>query len=586
MAGSLKRSSQLVLREDLQVMHKLSILQQADTGKSITGICRQNHIDRKTFYLWKERYQAEGLAGLKRAASTHKDTTPPEVIEKVLGISDAHISWGCGKIANFLKQNGIEISSPTVQKILIRNNRASLEERKKRFQDSDVTGALSLLEPGEVNNEDSSTVRPLWQRIKSSIEKDVLNGNFAPGTKLSSIKALQSRYNISFPTIRRALAACEDDGLLQPSNRGWVVPRLYAGRKGKKIVLIGRCKKITDAKLEGIFNEELLFHLEAEAAQAGIGISILIHEEGSLSFYDFKTLQPAEMDDSEQVFGYIYLMHRFGEEQEQMLRRLSHLNKPLAILDEVGGWKYQTATSTHNLKVFSIATSSQPARTIARYLLELGHLKIAYFSPFHKHPWSKQRFVGLTEIYAKAGYDANVTLFSIDGHGANIDYYSDSMSRCDSTNLIDYYTQWKEQAPGIYTTILDPLFISEVPLACSNAEIIRQLEPHFEQALRDAEITAWVFANDSVAALARRYCKECSIDVPHRVSIVSFDNSLEALRNRLTSYSFNIQAYAHSMMDYLIRPNSTHWFGKTKPVMLEGIIVERDTTRKVDPTRR
>jgi len=38
-------------------------------------------------------------------------------------------SWGCVKLSDFLKLQGISISSPTIQKILIRNGLASVYDR-------------------------------------------------------------------------------------------------------------------------------------------------------------------------------------------------------------------------------------------------------------------------------------------------------------------------------------------------------------------------------------------------------------------------------------------------------------------------
>ena len=45
-------------------------------------------------------------------------TTPPAVEERILALSLAHPAWGCNRISDTLKLEGIAASAPTIQGVL------------------------------------------------------------------------------------------------------------------------------------------------------------------------------------------------------------------------------------------------------------------------------------------------------------------------------------------------------------------------------------------------------------------------------------------------------------------------------------
>ena len=60
----------------------------------------------------------QGLEGLKDLPPIHKShpqTTPPEVVECILALSLAHPAWGCVRLSEHLKLDGVSVSSPTIQ---------------------------------------------------------------------------------------------------------------------------------------------------------------------------------------------------------------------------------------------------------------------------------------------------------------------------------------------------------------------------------------------------------------------------------------------------------------------------------------
>jgi len=55
----------------------------------------------------------------------------------------------------------------------------------------------------------------LWRQIHSRLESDISSGKYRPGDRLPSESSLSREFGVNRHTIRRALAALEDDGLVR-----------------------------------------------------------------------------------------------------------------------------------------------------------------------------------------------------------------------------------------------------------------------------------------------------------------------------------------------------------------------------------
>jgi len=126
---------------------RLSVLEMAETLGNISEACRRGGMDRTSFYEWKRRFQTHGFEGLKDMPPIPKsqpNQTTPENEAKVLECSLAHPSWGCVKLSDFLKLQGVAVSSPTIQKILIRNGLASVYDRWLKVEERHLEDGIEL----------------------------------------------------------------------------------------------------------------------------------------------------------------------------------------------------------------------------------------------------------------------------------------------------------------------------------------------------------------------------------------------------------------------------------------------------------
>lgn len=102
------------------VHQRPSLLELANVLGSVSEACRRRGVSRTRFYEYKRRFQThgiKGLNGLPPIAKSHPMTTPNEVVEKVLELALEHPGWGCNRVSDWLKLQGISISPPTVQRI-------------------------------------------------------------------------------------------------------------------------------------------------------------------------------------------------------------------------------------------------------------------------------------------------------------------------------------------------------------------------------------------------------------------------------------------------------------------------------------
>jgi len=126
---------------------RMGVLQLAQALGSVSAACRRAGMDRTSFYEWKRRFQVQGLEGLKDLPPVHKThpmTTPPEVVARVLALSADNPAWGCVRLADQLQLEGISLSSPTVQTILIKHGQGTKYERLLKLEERMATEPIQL----------------------------------------------------------------------------------------------------------------------------------------------------------------------------------------------------------------------------------------------------------------------------------------------------------------------------------------------------------------------------------------------------------------------------------------------------------
>ncbi len=157
---------------------RMTVLELAERLGNVSEACRRGGIDRTSFYDWKRRFQLHGLDGLKDLPpipKSHPLTTPPEVVERLLGLALEHPAYGCNRLEAMLALEGRRVSAITIQKIL---NDHDLGTREQRWLALETRTAS---EPIELTTEQVAFLEKLNPCFR---ERHVESG--APGELLSA----------------------------------------------------------------------------------------------------------------------------------------------------------------------------------------------------------------------------------------------------------------------------------------------------------------------------------------------------------------------------------------------------------------
>jgi DNA-binding LacI/PurR family transcriptional regulator len=265
--------------------------------------------------------------------------------------------------------------------------------------------------------------------------------------------------------------------------------------------------------------------------------------------------------------------------------------KPLAILDEEGNVPLALPLSRHDrVGLFRMLPGRQTALIVPNYLLTLGHRRIAFISPFHKNAWSQGRLAGCREACAGANITNGVTAFTYSDYATYWEY----VGHYSPDQKVPYLSQIDHILKAVrnFPASLPAPFLQNLDVVHAKIFQIKTLEimrPYllslFEKALSDHTISAWMCVNDYVALEALAFLKQKGVRVPQEISLIGFDDTIEAFKNNLTSYNFNLPAVVSRMLAYIIRPG-IQGFKSRISVEVEGVIIERGSTAKPSASRR
>jgi transposase InsO family protein len=115
--------------------------------ESMKALCARFGVSRETGYVWLRRYRQYGLPGLEevnRAPERHPNQTPASIEEAVLGLRQAHMTWGPRKLKSILQRDQPGRGWPAVSTMGEIVKRAGLVvARKKRRRTDPYTEPLA-----------------------------------------------------------------------------------------------------------------------------------------------------------------------------------------------------------------------------------------------------------------------------------------------------------------------------------------------------------------------------------------------------------------------------------------------------------
>jgi len=137
-------------KEERELNRRLRILKHArDTG-NVALTCRYFGIGRSTFYLWKSRFDKEGISGLQRRKPVGQrwpNQLSEEVVEKILHLRKKY-HLGPERIMWYLERyHGIKVSCSSVYRTLVRNGVGRLPRNSGRRKSGRTYGPIGPVTP-------------------------------------------------------------------------------------------------------------------------------------------------------------------------------------------------------------------------------------------------------------------------------------------------------------------------------------------------------------------------------------------------------------------------------------------------------
>jgi len=422
--------------------------------------------------------------------------------------------------------------------------------------------------------------------LTEKLYRDIVCGRFRDGEKLPSCKELQQQYGISFATLKKSLTSLVSDRIIEQRSDGYYVPSLTGSKTHARIVVIGCGWE--DGKIWVDYQDKNYFRaLESECIRLSIKLDVVVYYRDHHRLRFVHTASRTEYDLSDRmIIGYVFIVANLDSTPEEVLERLAPLRRCVAVLDVVGGWKVpRCARGNRQIRFFTATASVHPARQVAHYLLENGHHRVAFFSPFHRALWSQRRYDTIVEMFDRAGLPNGVVPFLRTTSAYQWDYLRKPEHHEDIQSLINQYSVWKNEAQGEIFKRFGNLgynfarYITE--WNCASGEIYEKMRPFFESALEDSSITAWVMANDFSATIAIDFLKKRGVKIPEELSVISFDNTLDAMEYQLTSYDFNNQGIITMMLRFILAPATIKPARGNGCIEVDGTLVVRRSTAAI-----
>ena len=431
--------------------------------------------------------------------------------------------------------------------------------------------------PGVLRQNEISFPKYAWQRLQERIDRDVLQGVFFPGKPLPTFKELQYRYNTSYRTLRKSLHALREQGILEPYKCGYRVTD-HVSRSSENVVVVLRLGPYDNF---GIFGRKVLECIEQESYNRRLVLKNFLYNSDNdrLCFFDPNNRTYDAIPDTDKVSAYILLDISLHREWHEVIRYLNSLKKPVAVFDLTGKRNVAALPGKYrNFFVFPATADSYAGRQVGRYLLGLGHRKIAFISLHPEREWARDRYRALKTTYREAGIPEGV-----------VEFAKTSMSIQDELLSKRKEIAWKflesfEETVGNTdipaSQLIDSNLLGALNKSHMNSVAFKLLMPLFETALSDPAISAWVCANDVSAVFALEFLRHKNIRVPGRISVMGFDNSMESVNNNLTSFDFDIRGSVNAILYSVLYPYSSKRHFRFKAIEQRGMIIERGTTKK------
>jgi DNA-binding LacI/PurR family transcriptional regulator len=413
-----------------------------------------------------------------------------------------------------------------------------------------------------------------WQRLKTELYQDLVDGAFGHRNPLPSRKELSSRYAVASKTLDKALRALHASGVLVPHKKSYLLAYTLPRARQDTIILFAR--GATRGQL-GRFNprtSEYYYAIEKACLAHSVQLQVVrcYTVYSKFVFDEYNQDGFTDAVDLKRVLGFVIWQIALDRTFPLWLTEwVARFAKPVAYYFDIhDGDTVLPSAERGPVRCFGVESNFEAGRRTGHYLLARGHKRIACFCSRPGQQWQSERLDGLCSAYAQGGVvlRRGVDIAEVDA-GARFEA-TRLFSLLEREEQVKYR---RDSAAELYFTIYRHV---------AGERVNQALVPLMEETARDRSITAWVGINDDIALECSRFLLASGIHVPNAVSIIGFDNSYDAASLQLSSYDFNGAGAMRAMVDFVLRPRTSAAARPSGgPLLLKGFVHERMSTRAV-----
>lgn len=437
----------------------------------------------------------------------------------------------------------------------------------------------------EVNNDASKDTNCLKvNKVKKTIltiKNDIIEGKYQTHQPLPSLKNLIAYYNVSYPTLKKALnSLVEENIIIQKGSRYYFFTN--QNRIMAKIIVVAFGTERNSIKIVTEREQNFYRLLSRLAIDNNIFLETVCYNDylDEPHFYTPNDTNILDYMNNDNINGIILSTYHMKDSVE-CLRKLLTFNIPISVWVEdhrmVKMIDRYTTNYQRKLCFFDSSYSIQPGFEVGKYLIGKGHKNIAYISPFHESVWSQNRLIGLKKA-AKLTPSVNIYPFVNTQHLNEYFFFEEAIKEFPFEKNFFVRKITKKIYPFLREKISSVKY--EYGVLLRDNKLFTVCEKLMKEALKNSSIRAWVCANDCVAGLIMDYWNYEGIPLEKRPALVGFDNSFESFKKSITSYEFNTQGEIQQMLNHLLYPNISSLLKSKSSIRVSGRIVERDSSIK------
>ena len=432
--------------------------------------------------------------------------------------------------------------------------------------------------PAPLQSEDTPhPVRVFWRRIAETLEADLLNGELTPNARLPDFKELERRYQASYRTVRKALEHCRRRGLVSTGEGHYVSSAHRRERSSAYVALIGRNLDYHPA-LGG--NVLRLMHKQAQAFRIGVQRFVLAQDKPprlvTITPELIKVLRGGKRHPD--FAGVVLLGSAMPQAlQHELIAHVARAGKPLALLYDESPVDLRPLEQQAPAASFAVGTGTGAGERVMRYLVGLGHTRVAYLSPSHDQIASRKRLEGLQRIASRVPGVQVVPCVAAEERPIPLltkewrklwPLFGQFVNTTDVRRFVLPRLQGllEKRTEGALLDFLQKQVLFE------------NLLPLMHAAVADRQVTCWVAFNDDCALTCLEFLRQTGLSVPRDISLVGFDNSSAAHAEGLTSYDFDGDRLLREALAFFLHPREVRT--RQRGVYereVEGFVCERSS---------